>query len=335
MPYVPFTDALPIFAARGPQLVPEREILRIAASLGGSDGEQAATQARREVLIWAENRTGGRLPPAAWNHEDFEHFAGGRDCSAVRIVDDFRDIWAIRADDPDKTVPQRVWTVEPIVGHQQKHRPLFSLRLLVSSPEQHLAIEPAVPGLALQLASACELYRGAEELTAEPWIIESESNAEDLIDMLIDPERQTPAFVLTVPEYAMDPVIPLLDAGSLARATLGLARVIVVPAHFTWALTDRFGRRLSVFGGAARVYLPGLTEDANPYSGHELFLADRLSTPENAGRVGARLRHLAATESLRRLRLGREVLSYASVICISPGAEPRPETNAPCTRRRD
>src|SRR6266851_4335202 len=147
MPYVPFTDALPIFAARGPQLVPEREILRIAASLGGSDGEQAAIQARREVLIWAENRTGGRLPPAAWNYEDFEHFAGGRNCSAVQIVDDFRDVWAIRADDPDKNIPQRVWTVEATVGRLPKGPPLFGLRLLVNSPEQELSIEPAVPGL--------------------------------------------------------------------------------------------------------------------------------------------------------------------------------------------
>jgi hypothetical protein len=306
-----FSEGLQAAAARMPQVVREREILRIAASIGGSDGEQAATQARREVLVWAENRTGGRLPPAAWNHEDFEHFAGGRNCSAVRITNEQTDIWAIRADDPDKTVPQRVWTVEASVGYQPKRRPLFSLRLLVSSPEPDLRIEPAIPGLALQVASACGLYRGAEELTAEPWIIESDSDAELLIDMLIDPARESLAFILTVPEYASDPVVPLLDAGSLARATLGMARVIVVPARFTWALTDRFGKRLSVFGGAARVYLPGLTEDANPYGGHELFLADRLATPENG--VAARLRQLSASESLRRFRLGREVLSYASV----------------------
>ncbi|MGH7099086.1 MAG: hypothetical protein ACREE4_15705, partial [Stellaceae bacterium] len=311
MPYAPYNDALPIQAARLPQVVREREILRIAGALGGNDGEQAATQARREVLIWAENRTGGRLPPAAWDHEGFEHFAGGRNCSAVRIVDDYGDVWAIRADDPDKNVPQRVWTVEAIVGHRPKGRPLFSLRLLVSSPEPGLRIEPAVPGLALQVATACGLYRSNEELTAEPWIVESDSDAEQLIDTLVDSERQLPIFVLTVPEFAAGPTAPLLDAGSLARAMLGLAKVVVLPARSTWALTDRFGRRLSVFGGAARVYLPGFTEDANPYGGHELFLADRVASAGNE--VAARLRQIAATESLRRLRLGRDVLSYASV----------------------
>src|SRR5437016_3387488 len=112
MTYASLSDALPALATRLPQVVREREILRIAASLAGNDSVQAAKQARREVLIWAENRTGGQLPPAAWNDQDFEHFAGGRNCSAVRIVDEYRDIWAIRADDPDKNVPQRVWTVE-------------------------------------------------------------------------------------------------------------------------------------------------------------------------------------------------------------------------------
>lgn len=308
-----FSEALQPFAARMPQVIREREILRVAASVGGNDGELAAAEARKEILKWAERRTGGRLPPAAWSHDEFEHLAGGRNCTAVRIADDTRDVWAIRADDPDKNIAQRVWTTEAIVGRKPGQRALFSLRLLVSSPESELRIEPAVPGLVQQVASACGLYRGTDQLDAEPWFVESEDDAERLIDLLVDPAREMPAFVLTVPEYATDPLAPLLDPGPLTRATLGLAKVVVLPARFTWALTERFGKRLSVYNGAVRVYLPGFTEDANPYGGHELFLADRLTTAESVSRVSARLRQLAATESLRRLRLGQDVLSYATV----------------------
>ncbi len=307
------SDALQPLAARMSQVVREREILRVAASLGGSDGERAAADARKEILNWAEKRTGGRLPPAAWDHDDFEHIAGGRNCTAVRIADKTRDIWAIRADAPDMNVAQRVWTTEAIVGRKPGHRALFSLRLLVSSPEQELRMEPAVPGLVQQVASQCGLYRGTDQLDAEPWLVESDDDAEQLIDLLVDPAREMPVFVLTVPEYSTDPLAPLLESGPLARATLGLAKVIILPARFTWALTERFGKRLSVYDGAVRVYLPGFTEDANPYGGHELVLADRLSTTENASRVSARLRQLAATESLRRFRLGHDVLSYAAV----------------------
>lgn len=313
MSHASFSDALQPLAARMPQVVREREILRVAASVGGNDGELAGAETRNEILKWAEKRTGGRLPPAAWNHDEFEHLAGGRNCTAVRIADDSRDIWAIRADDPDKSVAQRVWTTEAIVGRRPGQRALFSLRLLVNSPEPELRIEPAVPGLVQQVATECGLYRGADQLDAEPWVVETDVDADLLVDVLIDPAREVPTFVLTVPEYSTDSLAPLIDHRSLARATLGLAKVVVLPARFTWVLTERFGKRLSVYGGAVRVYLPGFTEDANPYGGHELILAERLATPENSARVGAWLRQLAATESLRRLRLGHDVLSYANV----------------------
>jgi hypothetical protein len=152
-----------------------------------------------------------------------------------------------------------------------------------------------------------------DELNPEPWIVDSEDESERLIAVLIDPARTVPTFVLTVPEDAEDPYRPLIDPAPLASTTIGIARTVVLPAHFTWALTERFGKRLSVYGGAARLYLPGFTEDANPYGGHDLFLADRLSTADEAARVSGWMRRVAAGETLRRLRLGRDVLSFATV----------------------
>lgn len=313
MRYSSFSEGLELLAARMPQVAREREILRLAASLGGPDGESAAAAARQEVLKWAERRAGGRLPRSAWNHEEFEHLAGGRNCTAVRVSDNSRDVWAIRADDPDKNVARRVWTVEVVIGHKPKERPLLGLRLLVNSPEQELSIEPAVPGLVQQLASECGLYHGTERLDTEPWLIETAEDADRLIGALVDPGRRVPVFVLSVPEDAADLTKPLIDPGPIARATLGIAITAVLPARFTWSLTERFGKQLSTYNGAIRVYLPGFTEDANPYAGHDLFLANRLSTAESASSISAHLRQIAATESLRRLRLGYDVLSYAAV----------------------
>ena len=311
--YSSFSEALQPLAARMPQMVREREILRLAATLGDSDGDQIGLVARREILKWAEKRTGGQLPQAAWKHTEFEHLAGGRNCAAVRIVDDTKDIWAIRADDPDKGVAQRVWTTEAIVGHKPEQRALLSVRLLVSSPEQELQVEPAVPSLVQQLGSKCELYQGVERLDPEPWIIRSQDDADRLIDTLIDPTRRVPVFVLSVPEFSADPARPLINPLPIARATLAIAVVVVLPAQFTWVLTERFGKRLSVFGGAVRVYLPGFAEDANPYGGHDLVLAGRLSNTQDVASISNWLRRVAATESIRQLRLGQDVLSYATV----------------------
>ena len=300
-------------AVQMPPILREREILRVAARLEGSDPKRAAWNARKEVLKWVEKRTGGQLPVMAWNHKTFEHLEPGRNCAGERVSDKGEDIWAIRTDDPDKTVPQRVWTTEAVVRLAAQQRALFNLRLLVNSPETRLDIEPAVPGFLRQIASRCQLRLGAKPLIAEPWVVESDDEVELLIATLIDPDRRAPVFVLSVPQDWGDTRRPLVDPAPIAKATLGIATVVVLPARFTWALTKQFGKQLSVFWGAIRVYRPGLTKDDDPYRDHPLFLADRLLTPEGAGEISARLRRMAANESLRRLRLDTDILTFSSV----------------------
>jgi hypothetical protein len=305
-------DALSPIAARMPQVVREHEILRIAANITGKDPSKSADIARREVLKWAQLRSGGRLPANAWSYQDFDYFSGGRNSIGIRIESDATDIWAIRADDPDKLIAGRVWTTEVVVGLMGDQLPRFSARLLVSTPENNLDIEPHTPGFVQQVAESCGLSRGQYWVSAEPWLIDSDGEAERLLQMLIDQERRLPIFVLTVPEAAHDPHQPLLDASALARATLGTGHVAVLPASFTWALTQQFGKLRSVFGGAVRAYLPSFTADANPYA-HRLVLADHVSTPDGVAQCIRWMRSLAATESVRRTVLGQEVLTFAAI----------------------
>src|SRR5690606_34718211 len=62
---------------------------------------------------------------------------------------------------------------------------------------------------------------------------------------------------------------------------------------------------------AVRAFMPGFDANASPYD-HKLFLADNLHTEEGTERCVRTLRSLAAYESLRRTRLGHDVLSFAS-----------------------
>jgi hypothetical protein len=295
-----------------PKVVREHEILRVAAIVHGNDKTRSAEAARREVLIWAQKRSGGRLPEKAWDFQEFSYLSGGRDSVAIRIKTSDADIWAIRADDPDKCVPGRVWTTEVVVGLTDDKPCNFSARLLVSTSEDELEIEPHVPGFVQQVAEKCVLSRGPIELSPEPWLIQSDEDTERLVAILIDQSRMLPVFVLTVTDDSGDPNQPLLDASGLARATLGIAHVAIVPATFTWSLTSRLGKQRSVFGGAVRPYLPGFTEDASPY-GHRLMLADQISTLEGAAQCTNWLRSLAAAESLRRTRLGRDVVAFTTI----------------------
>lgn len=291
----------------------EHEILRISACLGGDDPSKSLQTARSTVLKWAQARTAGRLPDAAWKFDSFDHLAGGRDCSGVRFQASGEDVWIIRAEDPDKTVPGRIWTTEIGVAKIGEENPRFTLRLVASSTEPTLDIEPSVPGVVLQVINSPGLSTGNfQRLREKPVGIHSEHEAQLLIDALLDPSRKLPVIVLSVPSASVDPNKPLLDAPTLAKAVAGLALVVVLPAQFSWALTERFGKQLSVYEGAARVYLPGFTEDANPFSGHQLILPQWLSTPSQASFGMARLRWAAATGSVRRLQIGTDVLSFAA-----------------------
>ncbi len=303
-------EAAKTFVQRPSRLgvVREHEIMRVVGTLGGSDSSASADLARREVLKWAQNRSGGKLPEEAWQFQSFEYLAGGRNSAGIRIQYESSDIWAIRADDPDKFVPGRVWTTEVVVGLDGRAAH-FSARLLASTNEQDLNIEPHAPGFVLQLISSLGLSRGGLDMEVEPWRIERESEMAHLLDVMASPDRDVPVFVLTVAEGAAGPNV---DAAALARATAGIAIVAIVPDALTWRIRDRFQRPRAVFNGAARAYLPGFNENARPFE-HRLARPEELYTREDQARSLRWMRILAARESIFRSRLGHRVLSFTGI----------------------
>lgn len=303
------SEALAPLAARMPRAVRDIEILRVAAQLDGDDFGATMDNARRSVLGWAKNRAGGPLPAEAWKLQEFDLPRGGRNSAAVRILNDEMDLWALRAEDPDRNVPGRVWSTEVVIGGRREERPFFSLRLIASTSEAEFSIEPAVPGFVRQLLEAPGLVRGGRALTDTPRLIENENGAQDLCDHLEDPERRLPIFVVTIPEGTDS---PLVDDGLIANKTAGIARVVQVPSDLTWVLTRRFGKFRSVFGGAVRAYMPGFSRVDDPYR-HRLFLADHLSSTNGSQSCATWLRKTAADLSVSNTRLGRSVLDFTSV----------------------
>ncbi|MGJ5149654.1 hypothetical protein [Bradyrhizobium sp. HKCCYLR1023] len=299
-------------ATKTQKVVREHEILRVAAVIPDELTAAPADVARDQVLAWTEKRSGGRLPKEAWGHQEFEHFSGGRNSLGARIVTNTADIWAIRAEDPDKHIPGRIWTTEVVVGTLQGQQPRFSVRLLASTHEDNLDIEPHVPGLVQQVITRCGLMRGNYALSDSPSEISSARDANLLCTRMTDPNRDFPLLVLSVPEDSDDQLTPLVDAESLSKATLGIAEVVVLPAEYTWIITETFGKQRSVFGGAARAYLPGFRDDSSPYD-HRLILADQLKTVDGPVRCARWMRTLAASESIRRASLGKEVLAFSAI----------------------
>jgi hypothetical protein len=303
----PMAAALAGLRARMGPLLREREILRVSALLSG-DGDPGAL-VRREALRWAEREVGERLPAEAWDGGAFERLLGGRTVHGVRIGGE-REVWGLRCDIPDKAVPGRTWTTEVVIGRAFSSPPLLSLRLLATSTEETLPIEPAVPRFLREVARTCALTAGSRRITAEAWHIGSAQDADDLIALLEDSRRALPVLVASGDERAEDPAKPFIDADALAKAVVGLAHVAVVPARFTYALSDAFGKARSVYHGAARIYLPGFDSSADPYT-HRLLLPERFGDDPVA--ILRRLKEEAAKESLRLIRLGKDVVTFAEV----------------------
>jgi len=272
---VTFKDVLAPLAAR---VVREHQVLHVAADLSTDD--DAMDNARREILKWAQKRSGGRLPQEAMAGNSFELLAAGRNSSAVKV--DLPEIhaWALRQEDPDKTVAGRIWTSEAILWRTPDRPPRFAARLVVVSGESELDIVPAAPGYIQQLTDQVGLTSGGHPLATRPWYIGDNDAQDAFLDLLEDPKRRLPVVVVSV----MDRENPqfTIDVEALAAGLCGLAQVAIILPYTSWALTDRFNKRLSVFDRGVRIYFPGLDADVDPYT-HPLWLGSRSVIAELGG----------------------------------------------------
>ena len=281
-------------AARG-----EREVLRLSAELEAADHRAAARTCRATLLEWAASAYGGELPPEGAAHGAFSVSRGLHRCEAVRVDEPNRDVWSVRVRQPPAPGAGGHRIIEAACEARTGEAALVRFRLLVEGDRAPANFAPRVPGALTELASHIPLRHSGERITPDPWLVDSDAAAERLADALTDPDRQRPILVLSVPEDAPDPTRPLLDPEPLAQATFGLATVVVLPATYTWKLTNRFGdKRLAVYWGAVRLYLPGFRLDTNGRE-HRLIMGEWLQSPEKAKRNRAELLRRIAEYSLR------------------------------------
>ncbi len=309
-----FREALAPITGR---LVREHDVLHVAANL--PPGDTAVARARAEILRWAQKRAGIQLPNNAMAGEAFDLFAAGRSSSAVVVNLPQIEAWALRQEDPDKNVAGRIWTSEAIIWRTPDRPSRFAARLIVGTSEAELNISHATPGYVRQLAENAGLESGGRPLPFAPWYVgDGGAGQEDLIDLLVDPGRRLPIIVVSATDRQQPEIT--LDLEKLAGALCGLAHVAAVLPDTSWALTERFGKRLSVFDRAARIYMPGFGEGADPFA-HPLWLGTRISEAEDAEAVDRQIRARVALFSTRAVRLGSDILPFAQLRSVSRRAE--------------
>ena len=134
------------------------------------------------------------------------------------------------------------------------------LRAMLFAPRRRLDQRDAplwVPGIVRWLARSPGLTDYGWRLLPAPWIIQNEEGVEGLIHLIGSRRRTRPVFATGLGPRETNPESAPVDLWDLAHRTVGLAHVAVLTGPMTYALTDRVGRKYSVFGNAVRTYRPG------------------------------------------------------------------------------
>jgi hypothetical protein len=135
-----------------------------------------------------------------------------------------------------------------------------------------------------------------------------------LAEEILDPRRAQPVVCATSPSWSSE---PLVDVAALQAALGGAARLYVMPTgDLSWELAERLPPRLDVYGGAIRVWWPGVDHDADPQAHPLFFVRNRGESGHAIDRIVETFRRegLVADERPAPLELGAETGAVVTAV---------------------
>lgn len=278
--------------ARPPDLFSAPSELRPAVAVGaeisadGKDGQ--FERSRAQVLRWLEAHV-GPLPPGF--HRGVRDSQGGvhdeRRRSAGAIVratekGEGSNRYFGASIEAGAVAGLAAWTTNVLLFRAGETSHLYTLLL---APRRRLQARSAalwVPAIVRWLAHSPGLTDYGWRLLPAPWIIQNEDDVEALIQLIGNPKRVRPVFAIGLFPRETNPESAPLDPWDLAHRTVGLAHVVVLTGPMTYALTDRVGRKYSVFGNAIRTYRPGCSIESHATE-HPMALPETVRRWRNGG----------------------------------------------------
>jgi len=220
-------------------------------------------------LEWMADRARTALPREAWEGETFDvtDILGANLTKGVRINAVDGALWAGRLDFPDPTHP-RVWVTELFAQRQIGQLTRFGSQLTCVIRGESPTFDVTRPNLVSRVLETLSAEADDWELSEVP-IQLAEGDIDSLVTLLYQPERRLPVVVISENEDGNTRIAPK----TLGRQCAGAAHLVYLSSGASWQLTRTIGKRMSVFQGAVRLYMPGLTdENEDPYR-HPLWLS--------------------------------------------------------------
>jgi hypothetical protein len=253
-----------------------RKISQVTLRIIGGKGQKSNFEAtRRQSLTWLSNRAGQQLPKEAWDGKSFAlDDVGAQRTAAVAL--DKPLAWAARLDDADRNVPQRYWSTELATAAGAADSVLFGCRLQCASLGEDQPFVRSVPGIVQQLVQHLDCVVDGRIVSLEPWVISTDTDVEELVELLTLKSRQRDVLVFALPEGSENPSDTIVPVEPIVRRTAGGAHVAILTGPASYALSDRVGKEFSVFMQAVRRYRPGLDLETGQPFNHPLALPNRI-----------------------------------------------------------
>lgn len=284
----PFREVLaPLRARFDAQRTVVRPVSRIWFALSDTTAFERCIEL---TLKWMQEHSQVPLPAEAWQGQGFDvsDVLGANPTKAVRIDATDGSIWAARLDDsPDPQQP-RTWVSEFFAEKRVGHLARFGAQLTCvvrGSASPYDVSRPSVVRHVLESLSAEADGHALSDVAVRI----DDADIPSLEALLYEPARRLPVVAISESEDGQTCIEP----NATARQVGGAAHIVRLTPAASWELTRSVGKRMSVFNGAVRLYLPGLAvENEDPYQ-HPLWLLGDHDGGELVKRIAARVLPLA------------------------------------------
>lgn len=130
----------------------------------------------------------------------------------------------------------------------------------------------------------------------------TDHDVSSLAGLLYNPDRRLPVVVVSIDDDGGSQI----DLGKLANRLSGTAHLRCIAIEPSFELTRLVGKRMSVFNGAIRIYMPGLEQETEDPFKHPLWLAPHSGwNPRALNQIAARILPLGFRDPDGDLRFWR------------------------------
>jgi hypothetical protein len=253
---------------------------------------------RTRLLDWLREKAGGALNDAMLRGEtDSLDLLRTQRVETVAVADG--PIWAARQDDQDRDVPGRTWVTEAMLAATDAQTAQLGFRLHCVSSGTPKPFERSVPRFMSDIARIYRVWLDHAEIDCDAQPVETREDLDSLVGLLLDPRRRSPVIGISMAEGAGEDR-PLIDADLLAQKLFSTAHVRLLTRTASFGLTDRVGKRFSVFNGAVRIWWADFSPGQDDPYDYPLWLAERVHDLGDAACVQAVAERVLKASAARR-----------------------------------